>query len=1013
MILIKLINIIKEIIVTSLCLLLLSNFSNCKPKQQIVLESQPISEIDSLVKEIPKTLRKEFKNPPMNARPKALWDWVKGNYSLSQITKEMEDAKAKGMGGFDIWDVGVIVDPPNVIPAGPQFLGEESLHAIGHAIREGKRLGLEMGLITSSSWNSGGTWVKPEHGVMGLFQSAIQIKGGEQFNGILAFPTLPEKYSTRGKPIRKLDTNGLPEFYKEVGVLAFPISKDSIISDASQIINLNHLMEKDGSMRWKAPKGNWQIVRYVCAPTGQPLVVPSPNSNGRMLDHFSAEAAKENIMHVINKLQKELGDLKTSGLKYLYVDSYEANSAAWTPLLPEEFKKRNGYELTQYLPVLKGHTIINSEITNRFLFDFKKTLSDLIIENHYAQSTKICKAYGLGFYAEAGGPGPPVHNVPFEDLKALGALTVPRGEFWGWSPSGKKHQEQLQIIKGIASAAHIYNQKYVEAESFTSLLVWQEGLAELKPLADRAFCEGLNRIVYHTYPHTPPESGSPGWVYNFGTLMYPHRAWWPMSSAFHNYLARTSYLLQQGNFVGDVAYYYGDKAPNFVLKKEIEPSLGFGYDYDKINTEIILNRLSVVDGKFVLPHGQSYEVLVLPNEETINLDVLIKLEVLIKAGGIVIGKKPKKSYGLHNYQDKDKQIKNIADKLWGYGENTTTQEHHYGKGKVVWGKTIKEVLLEKGIAPDFSFVVEHSVDAKLDFIHRKTAEEEIYFLWNNEKKAIDIEALFRVQGKQPEIWNQETGETTKQIIFESTEDGVVLPLHLESEGSIFVVFRNVNFQNSITSIQKDQRNIIPEVCKNKLIVFESGKYVLTLFNGQKKTIEIPEIPEHIQLNGSWDVRFPKDWVKNAIVEFPSLISWTASSDEDIQHFSGVASYRKQFVVDKILEGQHVFLDLGTVKEVAEVYINGKKLGVKWHAPYRYDISKEVLEGNNYLTIDIANVLSNRLTGDAKKEPNNKRTHSNVVKGKHAWDTPFEELPLHESGLLGPVTIQFGHRLYEN
>ncbi len=999
----------KKLRLIPLLFFLIISINSCQTKPVQTIQDQILVEQKTVAKSVD-SLKIAFKNPPIIARPKALWDWVKGNYSLAKITQEMEDAKAKGIGGFDIWDVGVIVDSAKVIPNGPKFLGDESLHAIGHAIREGKRLGLEIGLITSSSWNSGGTWVKPEHGVMGLFQTVVQVKGGIQFDGKIAFPTLPEKYATRGKPIRKLDKNGVPEFYKEVGVLAFPITKDSVISESSQVINLDHLMKKDGTLSWKAPEGDWQIVRYVCAPTGQPLVVPSPNSRGRMLDHFSAEAAKENIMYVINRLQKELGDIKASGLKYLYVDSYEANSAAWTPLLPEEFKERNGYELTPYLPALKGFTVMSEEITERFLFDFKKTLSDLIIENHYAQSTKICKEYGLGFYAEAGGPGPPVHNVPFEDLKALGALTVPRGEFWGWHPEGGKHHEELQIVKGISSAAHIYNQTYVEAESFTSLLVWQEGLAELKPLADRAFCEGLNRIVYHTYPHTPPEGGSPGWIYNFGTLMYPHRAWWPMSSAFHNYLGRTSYLLQQGNFVGDVAYYYGDKAPNFVLKKEIEPSLGFGYDYDKINSDIILNRLTVAGGKFVLPHGQTYEVLVLPDEEAMKPEVLMKLEALVKAGGIVIGKKPSKSYRLHNYQNRDKQVKELADKLWGDCDGVNVKEHQYGLGKIVWGRTINEVLLEKGIEADFSFTSFNSSVDSVDFIHRKTANEEIYFVRNCEKRAIDIDALFSVYGKQPELWNQETGKTTKQLIFSSNEEGVNLPIHLEAEGSIFVVFRNTNSQQSIASIQKNNRDVIPEISENKLIVFESGKYVLTHFDGMEKTVEVPEITESIQIQGAWDVRFPKEWVTNSITEFPSLVSWTKSEDEEIRHFSGIASYRKQFTLDEIREGQHVFLDLGTVKEVAEVYVNGKKLGVKWYAPYRYDITAQVQEGNNYLTVEVANKLANRLTGDAKKELKDKRTHSNVVKGKHAWDTPFQKLPLHESGLLGPVTITFGQEL---
>lgn len=396
-------------------------------------------------------MKKEFKNPPISARPKALWPWVNGNFSFSQITFEMEQAKQKGMGGFDIWDVGTSVDEKKLVPPGPPFLGDVSLQGIKHAVEEGDRLGLELGLISSSSWNAGGSWVKPEHGAMGLFRSDTIVTGPAEFHASIAFPEVLKK-NDEHKSLTQLDaTTGLPVFYKEVALLAHPINPDSLLQGGNAVVDLKQYLNSAQILKWNVPSGEWRIIRYVCAPTGQPLMIPSPKSNGLMLDHFSAEAQAANLDYIFKRLKTVLGTLKNRSLKYLYEDSYEVNSAVWTPLLPEEFEKKMGYSLIEFLPVLDGFSVGSKEATERFLYDFTKLLSDLIIDNHYTIGRVLSEKEGLGFYAEAGGPGKPIHNVPFEDLKALGSLTVPRGEFWN------KHGQidKLQIVKGIASAAHI------------------------------------------------------------------------------------------------------------------------------------------------------------------------------------------------------------------------------------------------------------------------------------------------------------------------------------------------------------------------------------------------------------------------------------------------------------------------------------------------------------------------------------------------------------------------------
>lgn len=920
-------------------------------------------------------LHKGFVNPPLEARPKGLWPWVNGNFSLSQITYELEEAKRKGMGGFDIWDVGSTVDPARIMPAGPAFLSDESLQAIAHAVREADRIGLELGLVSSSSWNAGGAWVKPEHGAMGLFSSDTVVQGPVRFAGAIPFPTIPAKLGRRDMILHNDPATGLPLFYREVAVVAHPVKADSSIASAADVIDLSKQFRK-GRLTWRLPEGKWRIVRYVCAPTGQPLMLPSPNSNGLMLDHFSREAQEANLNYILQRLKEGLGDLRNRSLKYLYEDSYEVNSAVWTPTLPDEFQARNGYSITKYLPILDGFSVGGREQSDRFMFDFNKLLSDMIIENHYATGRELCKREGLGFHAEAGGPGQPIHNVPFEDLKALGSLTVPRGEFWNKHPQ----LDKLQIVKGIASASHIYNQKYVEAEAFTSVWLWQEGPGELKPLADRAMCEGLNRFVYHTFPHTPPESGTPGWVYNFGTLINTTNGWWDKSAPFHEYLARCSHLLQQGNFVGDVAFYYGDRAPNFVAPKHIPEDLGFGYDYDVVNSDIILNKMEVRDGKIVLPHGQTYEVLVLPDEESINLEVLKKLQSLVSAGATIIGPKPLRGYRLNDFENNDREIQDIASRLWA---NNTTKNNH-GKGMVISGMTVREVLGEKSIIPDVQLSGREGGSA-IDFIHRRTKDADIYFVWNRSNEKITGTCAFRVTGKIPEWWDPETGSVTPIRHYEVKDGATTIPLPLSPKASCFIVFR------------EDQSGTpLPIPMELDMVSTPHGLAVKSSHPTQT-------------LSGPWELRFGHK-TGNAPVRdtMNGLASLHESPEETIRYYSGTVTYTHSFDVsaNALRESQIVTLELNNVKEIAEVFLNGERIGFHWSPSTRLDITGKLKPGTNQLVVSVVNSINNWLVGDAKRPKEYREARSNIARLPNAWSTPFAEAPLIEAGLIGPVVIKW-------
>jgi hypothetical protein len=935
-----------------------------------------------------------FKNPPLSARPKALWPWVNGNFSFSQITYELEQAKQKGMGGFDIWDVGAMVDNNNILPTGPAFLSDESVQGIAFAVKEAERLNMELGLITSSSWNAGGAWIKPEHAAMGLFKKDTVVTGPVLFNSAIPFPVVaPGSRDVNYNLVPKNPATGLPVFYKDIASIAYQLNDNGAIGNMKNIIVLSN--GGNEKLQWQVPTGKWHIVRYVCFPTGQQLATASPASKGFVLDHFSAAAQEANMNYVIDRIKTGLGTLKNRSLKYFYEDSYEVNSGVWTPLLAEAFEQKYGYSLLPYLPLLNGVPYTDKDMANRFQFDFTKLLSDLIINNHYVKGRKMSEQAGLGFYAEAGGPGQPIHNVPFEDLKALGSLTVPRGEFW----NNHDQSNDLQIVKGIASAAHIYNQKSVEAEAFTSVWLWQEGPGELKPLADRAMCEGLNRFVYHTFPHSPPEGGTPGWIYNFGTIINTTNGWWPKSQGFHEYLGRSSYLLQQGNFVGDVAFYYGDQAPNFVAPKHVPATLGTGYDYDVVNTDIIINKMTVKNSRIYLPHGQFYEVLVLPNQTTINPTVLQKLERLVAAGATIVGPKPTRSYSLKNATANDKLVQQIANKLWGNCDSIHVKENKYGLGKVVWGKTVRTVLEEKNIAADVQVHLENAGDTAVDFIHRSVGGKEIYFLRNTTQTNINGTCSFRVVGKIPQYWNAETGEIFPINQFSADKNGITIPLSLAVDGACFIVFTDDASMNS--NLKKAIPLLLTEVLyTNKgLAVLDST----TLPNTNTLTINSP-----------WQVRFQKRTESPVLDTFCQLQSWHLSNKDGIKYFSGTAAYHNSFMLTaaQIKNGYGLFLALNTVKEIAEVYLNGHRLGLHWYKSHQFNITNFVQPGTNYLVIEVVNSINNQLIGDAKLPAGLQQMRSNIAKLPNAWMADFKDAKLIEAGLLGPVQIKWAKYITE-
>jgi hypothetical protein len=947
-----------------------------------------------------------FGNPGNEARPRAYWNWLNGSVSLPVLTRDLEEAKAKGMGGLEMWDTEAMHNRGGIVPSGPPFMGPESVAAMRHCMEEAKRLGLDLGLITSSGWNAGGTWVPPEMASKNLFVSFEVVTGPGDITRKLAFPKVP--------PECPMGADGLPKWWMDVAVLAWPDTPDQVIQDPTLVTNLTDRV-KDGELRWSAPTGVWRVARFVCSNNGQQLIAASPNSKGLFIDFLDPAATRFHFEYIIEKLGLKKGGAQ-SALKHLSVDSMELHDGIqWTPRFPEWFLKYNGYDPVAWLPVMVDWTVKDKESSDRFQYDFRKTVSELLIFSHYTTGSEVCREYGLELAGEAGGPGPPIWGTcPVDALKALGNVDIPRGEFW------IRHRNMF-LVKEVSSAAHIYGKPYVDAESWTTWRRWKDCPNALKPMVDRAFCEGLNRITYHGFCHSPPEAGLPGRGYHAGMDINPQGVWWPKARPFMDYLARCCHMLQQGLFVADAAYYYGDQAPNFwplvhdVPEKPRLPGLGAGYDYDVVNSDVILNRMSVQGGRIVLPDGMSYRVLVLPDQRHMPLEVLVKLERLVADGATVIGPKPLGVPGMRDSAAETLKLQALADRMWGPCDGAKVKENRHGKGKIVWGHDARPWLAQQSIGPDFE-CLDASQPAALDYIHRQTPEVDIYFVRNTTPKPVQMDCRFRVEQRAPWLWDPDDGSAEPLWVYEAVDGGTCVRLDLPPSGSAFVVFakehaakgvRSLTFTGAADVSLPAAKIVAMDGGKAQVQSWQNGPYTLIGHKGAEQRVLVENLPAPLELAEDWTVAFDPKWGAPAEIRFPKLISWTDHEEDGVRHYSGSGYYSRTLEVpaEWLAAGRQVHLDLGDVRDLAEVFVNGASAGVLWKSPYRVDITALAKPGANDLKIEVMNTWINRLTGDMKLPPDKRFCRTNVLPpGKSSFFHGDEEWHVQPAGLLGPVRV---------
>ncbi len=728
--------------------------------------------------------------------------------------------------------------------------------------------------------------------------------------------------------------------------------------DHSHAVELTKFMDEKGQLIWEAPAGAWKVLRLGCTLHGNATSCAGSGPGGLELDPMSAEAMDAHFAETGAKLIADAGPLAGQTLQYFHIDSWELGQPTWTMRMRAEFQRRRGYDPLPWLPAVTGLTMDDPKSTQRFLQDYRRTVADLIAANYYGRLRELTVKGGLrGTHPESGGP---FFTHWIDALQCEGINDVPMGEFWkrNSEPDGPIGHHHNPSLKQAACAAHLYGKRDCQAEAFTSFGDdWKDDPWSLKDIGDAAFCEGLTRNVLCFWVHQPRLEAKPGFQWaHVGTHFDCNLTWWPMSGAWLTYLARCQHLLRQGLFVADFAYLQDEAIPGFIPpRRQQQPALPPGFDYDMLNAEVLTNRAAASNGRLSLPDGMSYRYLVLPHqpEAILSAAVLNKVRELANAGVTVVGPK------------------SLAVAVAPLRDGP-----------------LDALVRADGLAPDLEFR-DRSAGAEFDWIHRRDGATEIYFLSNQGTNPAAAQVAFRVTGKQPELWDAVTGGMRSLPDWREENGRTLVPLHFEPRQSWFVIFRAPPVQDR-----------------------------------GPRTGNFAKLATVRELTGAWTVAFDPKWGGPERVTFEKLEDWTARPEDGIRYYSGTATYRKSFTHQPGVSVQQLYLDLGVVKNVARVRLNGQDLGVVWTAPWRVEITDALKAGANQLEVEVANLWPNRLIGDAAL-PKEKRfttsnvpTYETVLPPDRGWDSSIwgcpscdarrksrEPAKLLPSGLLGPITLR--------
>lgn len=771
-----------------------------------------------------------------------------------------------------------------------------------------------------------------------------------------------------------------------------------------QIINLTNSMNQNGQLNWAVPPGDWTIVRFGhvnMRRTNKPAMPESTGWESSKLDKIAIENHLRNGM--IGQMIKDGGPIGDGKLDGLLIDSWESFIPTWTIQsegLFKEFKQRRGYNMRPYLPATLGYIIGSAELSTKFLRDLRQTIDEVYVDNFFAHFATIAHEMGAKVYTEGAGG----EVLPVDPMRYYGVSDYPMTEFW-YPKAPSSQNEYGKPIFPAASAVHLYNKAFLACEAATQLDVnWSEHPYTIKYLIDYNFTKGVNHLVFHTFSHTPQKEVFPGSSFA-GKIGFPfvrQQTWWQHMPEFVDYLSRCQYLLQKGEYAADVLWYLGDQYERPPFDLDAFPK---GYRFDYLNAEILQERLSMKASKIHAKDAGDYRIILLRDSKNMLLSTAKRLKELVMQGAVILGDKPLDSPSLMDDKKDLTALKKISDELWG---STASGSRSLGEGKVYWGQSLEEVLKAESIEPDV--IVPETLP--ITWIHRKTAEADIYFVSSTSEQAMDVALSFRVADANPQLWDPFTGKIENAQVWSQEEGRTNVTLSLPPSGSAMLVFSKANPKPPVTQVAFEGQTILdsqqgwfrlhdqkaPPVSltflKEGTVASKAGEYT---FTKSDNTTEIKTVQASQEsYNEDWKLQFSEGWDVPASYDLSKLISLSDLKDETIRHYSGTIIYQKQIEVQDASQG--FLLDLGAVHNIAELWLNGERIGTRWAPPYRFDLTGKVKEGSNQVEIQVTNTWRNQLIYDNSRPEVAKKTWTtNPPEASEA-----SEKDLDPSGIVGPI-----------
>lgn len=591
----------------------------------------------------------------------------------------------------------------------------------------------------------------------------------------LALSSVPRVERYKEKSLAKLFQSEVPAWDEYLWREQPQADDRSMAVQPGQVIDLSDKMTADGTLTWDVPEGEWTVLRTGMTPTGVVNEPACPDATGYEVDKLSRKHAEEHFDAYIGEILRRIPADERKSFKLLVQDSYEVGGQNFTDDMIPVFKERYGYDPVPYLPVLSGVVVGSQHDSDAFLWDLRRLVADKISYDYVGGSREVAHKHGLTTWLENYGHW----GFPGEFLQYGGQADEVGGEFWADPPLG-------DIENRLAtSCAHIYGKKLTSSETSTSAgPSFVRTPSSLKQRMDRFFTYGVNNTVLHLYISQPSEDRLPGSNAWFGTEFNRNNTWFKHMDLYTQYIKRCNYMMRQGWYQADVAYFIGEDAPRMV--GIMEPWIPAGYQYEHMNAEVIMRDMTVKDGMLTLPHGVQFKVLVLPRRlKTMRPELLEKIERLILDGAIVMGPAPERSPSLQNQPEADRRVKEMAARIWGDVDGVNVKQRRYGKGMICDGLDFETLFAQLGYVPDCKVPDGMNVYQG----HQKDGDTDIYILSNQDNRALTMDVAFRVTGKQPELWNPVTGVIRKLPAFRQEEKTTVVPMRLDKNECVFVVFR--------------------------------------------------------------------------------------------------------------------------------------------------------------------------------------------------------------------------------